>query len=338
MLPRKPAAWTPPPAPGLTGPYAANRALTDAELWTTPDGVGPEDVAVDAAGRVYAGLADGRILRWRSPDGGEPETLANTGGRPLGIELDRDGSLVVCDAKRGLLRLHLDGEPTSDARVEPLVTEFEGRPLAFTNNADIARDGTVYFTDSSVWGVDRYRDDLLEHRPYGRLFAYAPRRRELTLVADGFFFANGVALAGDEESVLVAETGAYRITRVWLNPARRGEREAFVENLPGFPDNLSRGPSGLVWVGIPNPRNAALDRLLPYPFLRWAVSALPERWQPQAARYGLVLAFDASGRLRHALHDPTGRLDHLTSAREHAGMLYMGSLTEPCVARVRVPG
>lgn len=336
MLPRRPEAWSPPPAPDFTGPFERNRALSGAELWPT-GGLGPEDVAVDRRGQVYTGLADGRILRWPSTEGGTPETIASTGGRPLGLEVDAEDSLVVCDAKRGLLRVLGAGEPGGRKRIELLVPEHEGQPLAFTNNADIARDGTIYFTDSSVWGIDHYRQDLIEHRAYGRLFAYSPSTRETRLVADGFYFANGVALAPDESHVVVAETGAYRLSRVWLTPERRGRRDVLIDNLPGFPDNVSRGPTGLYWVGVPNPRNRALDALLPRPLVRWAVSALPERWQPQASRYGMILAIDGEGRVRHCLHDPTGRLDHLTSAREHEGWLYVGSLTEPHVARVRVP-
>ena len=57
----------------------------------------------------------------RRARGRRPELLADTGGRPLGIELDpRDGSLVVCDAYRGLLRLTDDGA----------ITDLTHRPAA----------------------------------------------------------------------------------------------------------------------------------------------------------------------------------------------------------------
>src|SRR5262245_38625208 len=48
---------------------------------------GPEDVAVDAAGRLYVGTVDGHIVRITlQPDGREVvETFADTGGRPLGL-------------------------------------------------------------------------------------------------------------------------------------------------------------------------------------------------------------------------------------------------------------
>jgi Strictosidine synthase len=43
----------------------------------------------------------------------------------------------------------------------------------FCNNASIARDGTIYFTDSSSrFPLSAWRRDILEHRPNGRLLAY----------------------------------------------------------------------------------------------------------------------------------------------------------------------
>ncbi len=44
-------------------------------------GEGPEDVLVDASGRVCTGLADGRIVRLAGP-GQAPETVARVPGRP----------------------------------------------------------------------------------------------------------------------------------------------------------------------------------------------------------------------------------------------------------------
>ena len=322
------AAWNPPAPPAMVGRLASNRALTGAHLWRTLDGHGPEDVAVDGEGHVVAGLEDGRLLRW-SRDGGGPDVIATTGGRPLGIEVDRDGSIVVCDARRGLLRVH----PRAPAAIEVIVDRVAGRRMEFTNNAAIARDGTVYFSDSSTaFGIEHYRDDLAAHQPLGRVFALAPGAAEPRLLADGIHFANGVALAADESFLVVAETGMYRLLRVPLaGPPRK---EVLVDNLPGFPDNLSTSPRGTFWVPLPTPRNRLLDVLLPRPRLRRWVMKFPERLQPQPKRHGLVLEVDAAGAIVRALDDPTGRVAMVTGAREHAGRLYLGSLTEPAVAVV----
>jgi strictosidine synthase len=317
----------------LRGSYEPNLLLRGAELWPTPGGRGPEDVVLDRRGRAYAGLEDGRIVRFDRP-GRPPVTVTTTGGRPLGLEFDPEGRLVVCDARRGLLRVDL-AAPAPEPAV--LADAFEGRRLAFTNNAAVAADGTIYFSESSSHnGIDHYRDELLEHRPNGSLFAFDPRSRRLERLLDGLYFANGVALAADESFLLVAETGRYRLLRLWLRGARRGTRDVLVDNLPGFPDNLSAAPDGTFWVALPTVRNRALDALLPHPFARAAVARLPERLQPQPERYGLVLNVDAGGTVVRALHDPTGRVADVTGAREHEGWLYFGSLTEPHVGRARL--
>ncbi len=324
-----PARWNPPRPPPLGGPLAPNSELAAAERWDT-GGEGPEDVLVDGDGRVYTGLADGRILRF-PPDGGWPEVVADTGGRPLGLEFDRMGGLVVCDAKRGLLAVAPGGD------IVVLADHYEGVRLRFVNNAAVASDGTIYFSDSSTrFGVEHYRADLLEHRGNGRLFAYEPDSGGVTLLLDGLFFANGVALAQDESFVLVAETGKYRIRKLWLRGPNRGRDEPFTHNLPGIPDNLSRGPSGTFWAAMFTPRNKLLDLLLPRPRLRALAARLPEKLQPQPERYSFVLGFDGAGNVTHNLQDPDGGYAPITGVREHGGWLYLGSLTESAIARVRL--
>lgn len=331
MTARSFGRWTPPAPPGLDGPYALNHALSGATRFPTEGGVGPEDVVVDAEGCVLAGVESGELLRFE-PRAGTVRAVARGLGRPLGVELYVDGRVVVCDARRGLLLV----DPARGS-VEPLVTSFGGAPLRFTNNAAVARDGTIYFSDSSTeYGIDHYREDLLDHLPRGRLFARSPSG-EVTLLADGLYFANGVALAPDESFVLVAETGRYCVQRVWLTGPRQGQREPFCENLPGFPDNMSTGPTGTFWIAIVSPRSPLLDRLLPYPRARSLVAALPSALQPQPRRYGMVVGLDLHGSVVACLHDPEGAFREITGVREHEGALWLGSLAEAAIARVRLP-
>src|SRR5947207_5417737 len=88
--PLNPVAWTPPPAPELTGVYAQNSELARIERLHV-DGFAPEDVAIDTQDRIYCGADDGRIFRFQ-PDGSKPEVFASTKGRPLGLRFDRDGN------------------------------------------------------------------------------------------------------------------------------------------------------------------------------------------------------------------------------------------------------
>lgn len=327
--PVDPQRWTPPPDPGLTGAYARNDALASAERWPVP-GHGPEDVVVAADGTVYTGTADGSVLAI-SEGGDAIRRITRTGGRPLGVELYGDDRLLVCDADRGLLAVSL-----ADGAIEALVTEVDGVPLRCTNNAAVAPDGTIWFTDSSRrFPVHHYKGDILEHTGTGRLFRRDPDGA-LEAVLDGLAFANGVALDPDGAFVLVAETGAYRILRHHLTGERAGTTETFAE-MPGFPDNLSTGPTGTFWCAIASPRNALLDGLLDKPpLLRKLVWALPDAVQPAPDEVALVVGYDAAGTVTHNLQSHGGDFIVATGAREHDGHLYVGSLESDCVIRHRL--
>lgn len=329
--PLRPVVWQPPPAPARARERGGPRPLPPVRLIEL-GGTGPEDVVVDGDGRVVTGVEDGRVLRI-DPDG-RAEVVADTGGRPLGIELLGDGRLLVCDARRGLLAV----DPERGA-IETLVDRVASEPLRFCNNAAVGRDQTVYFTDSSRhFGIDHWRADLLEHSGTGRLLRRDPGG-DVTVLLEGLQFANGVALGEDEAFVVVAETGAYRLTRLWLTGERAGQSDLLVDNLPGFPDNIAAGPSGLIWVALGSPRNPLLDRLLPlHPALRRAVWALPQRVQPGPVRTLWVLAVDQEGRVVHDLQGPGDDFHMVTGVREHAGKVYLGSLVEPAVAVLDLEG
>src|SRR5271166_4277035 len=106
----EPVAWEPQPAPPSdSGPYAKNDLLKSIERIALNIGKGPESVAFDAQGRVYAGLDDGRVARFE-PDGSGYKMLANTSGRPLGLFIHPDGRVIVCDADQGLLSISPAGQ------------------------------------------------------------------------------------------------------------------------------------------------------------------------------------------------------------------------------------
>ena len=332
-VPIEPVAWEAPPAPPLEGPYAVNDRLAAVRHVGRGVGAGPEDVAVTGDGTVYVGYEDGRIVRFR-PGRSGPQLVANTGGRPLGLEFDPAGRLVVCDGYRGLLRLGADGA------IEVLATEAGGLPFGFTNDLDIAADGTIYFTDAS-WKFGpkmKARDDVLEHGGNGRLIKYEPDSGAVTVLLDGLQFANGVALAPDGRSVLVAQTGSYNVLRYWLGGERAGTHEVFIDNLPGIPDGLSSNGRDTYWLALFTVRNPALDALAPYPWLRKVVYRLPQFLQPQPAPHAFVLGLSLDGEVVHNLqHASRDSFAPVTSVTEAAGRLYLGSLTQDAFGVFNLP-
>jgi sugar lactone lactonase YvrE len=290
-------------------------------------GDGAEDVLVDAEGWVLTGTEDGSIFRVR-PDGQRIDRVGGTGGRPLGLELLPDGRILVCDAHRGLLAL----DPGTGT-VEVLADRVAGRLIKVCNNAAVHSCGDIYFSDSSqVFPLEQWRTDLAQNTATGRLLKRAVDGRVDVLV-EGLRFANGVALSADESYVAVAESGGRTVVRRWLTGERAGRTDRLVADLPGYPDNISLGSDGLVWVTIASPRNPLVEWVMQAPRqVRRAATALPERLQPAPPRTVRVMAFDDDGRTVHDLHGVADRFHMVTGVREHAGRVWLGSLANSAIA------
>ena len=327
-----PVAWDPPLAPALEGKYAVNNYLAAVNIIHTNEANGPEDVDVDNEGRIYGGFLDGRIIRF-SPNGENLGVFANTKGRPLGLDFDNEGNLIIADAVKGLLSVDKNGA------IKILATEIEGIPLKFTDDVDVGPDNMIYFSDASEkFGVQDYRSDLWEHRPHGKIIRYDPSSKKLTLLLDGLYFANGVAVSPNGQFLLFNETYDYSVSKYWLQGPKAGTREKIFTNMPGFPDGISTGSNGIFWIAMYTPRNADADALSPKPFLRKIVFRLPLFMQPAPVRHGFVLGIDENGNVIHNLQDPDlESYSPITSVEEENGVLYLGSLIYPGLARIKRP-
>lgn len=323
-----PVAWQPPVPPELSGPYQQNSRLSSTQRLSLGEGNAPEDVALDSVGRIYGGFDDGRIVQLQA-DGTQPRVFANTRGRPLGLAFDRQGNLIVADALKGLLSINPSGEITT------LIGTSEGAPFGCLNDLDVAEDGTIYFTEaSSKFPMKEFTADILEHRPNGALLAYDPKTQKVRSVLEGIHFANGVAVSPDQSFVLVAETGKYRVLRVWLMGSTQGQSEVFIENLPGFPDGISSNGKDKFWVALVTPRSKLLDRLLPHPFLRKAIARLPKSLQPAPAKYSFVIALDSTAHVVENLQDPSKNCyAEIANVVERDGALYFGSIGESTIGK-----
>ena len=281
-VPIDPAAWQAPKPPPLSGVFSSNSYLTQVNLLAKGAGHGPEDVAIDSQGRIYAGMESGRIMRFQA-DGSQGEVFADTQGRPIGLHFDAEENLVVADAYKGLLSVSPDGGITV------LSTQAEGLPFKLTDDVDIALDGTIYFSDAShKFNLRNYKLDGMEHRPNGRLLAYDPEKKETRLILDKLYFANGVAVSPDQSFVLVNETWKYRILRYWLAGPKKGKVDIFRDNLPGIPDGISSNGKNGFWLALAAPRDETLDKLLERPFLRKMITRLPKAFLPKPRPYGFV--------------------------------------------------
>lgn len=337
-VPADPQAWSAPTAPGYVGAHAVNTKLAGLRTIDIGSEYGPEHMLIGPDGKLYAAVTSGRILRM-DPDGSHQETFANTEGRVLGFAFDSTGRMVAADAMRGLLAI------TREGRVSVLTDRVSDTdPIYYANSVVVARDGIIYFTDASgrfaprEWGGTYAASilDIMEQAATGRVLAHNPATAETWIVARGFSFANGIALSSDEQSLFVSETGQYRIWKVDSHARGIDVRShvnadaqramPFIENLPGYPDNLMRGLDGRIWVGLFRPRNPKADGLAGRPFMRKVMLRLPRAWIPVGESYSHVFAFNEHGDVLEDWQDSSDAYPGTTGVTETADRMYIHSL------------
>lgn len=322
-VPIDPVAWDAPADRGLVDPFAPNKQLQSAAPIDLGEFTGPEDATLGRDGAVYVTTESGHVVRIRDR---AAEPFGFVGGRPLGIEADTDGSLLVANSHYGLQRVNADGTVS---------TLYGGDQAAvFANNLAIGRGGIVYFTEASrKFGARKFRDtmeatlyDVMEHGGHGRVLAYDPATGTAEVLLENLAYANGIAIDPDGNFLLVVEMNEYRILKHWLAGPARGRTEVLLDNLPGFGDNLKGGLNGRYWLGLAAPRKAVVDRLADKPWLRKVVMRLPAFARPAADKSSHVIAFNEHGEVLMNMHDPGARYPTLTGVLETSRDLYLTSL------------
>ncbi|XP_020235677.1 protein STRICTOSIDINE SYNTHASE-LIKE 5 [Cajanus cajan] len=314
-------------------PARNNRVLRGAEAVAQGQVQGPEDLAYDAATRViYTGCEDGWIKRFTVNDSvadSVVEKWVNTGGRPLGIALKRNGDLIVADAQKGLLRV------TSEKEVELLVDEFEGLKFKLTDEVDIGDDGTIYFTDAShKYSLKDALLDILEGKPNGRLLSYNPATKKTTLLVQNLYFANGVAVSPDQQFVVFCESVLMRCNKYHLQGPKKGTIEKFCD-VPGMPDNIHYDDGQRQYlIAIFTALAPELDIAYRYPFIRKAVAIVMKYvLNLSFSKNGGVLVVDLEGKPTAHYYDL--KLG-LTSAVKIGNHIYGGSILYPFVTRLDI--
>lgn len=336
--------------PLMTGCWEPNLKLREAQRLFEDQIIGPESLA-NIGDVLFSGTADGRIVkligrrihtvaRLGDPPCGSKEEESSC-GRPLGIRVGPNGTLFVADAYLGVFEVNpTTGESTRLVTGGQLVG---GKKMSFINDLAVTQDGRkVYFTDSSSrWQRRDYMHLIMEATADGRVLEYDTETRELTVVMENLRFPNGIQLLPDEESVLVAETTMARIRRVHVAGLNKGGMDTFVDNLPGFPDNIRPSSTGGYWVAMsavrPNPGFSMLDFLSQRPWIKKLIFKLfsQEVLMKFVPRYSLVVELHDGGICSRSFHDPNGLVAaYVSEVHEHDGSLYLGSFRSPYVAKL----
>ena len=271
---------------------------------------GPEGVVVDRDGAVYGGGEDG-VIRRVTPDGRTTE-YARTGGRPLGMAFDRAGNLFVCDHGRHAV---LVVDP--NGRVEVFADRAAGFPIPLPNFCAFDAQGNLYVSSSTGPEEIAPAELLANQRAIGQLFRFTPDGRS-RLIADGLEFPNGIAIAPDESSVYVLQSGPWNAVRVPIGPdGEPGAPEVASERFSGLPDGLAFDLAGNAVVTlVMAPRDGRLRGL------------------------HRLITLSPDGRTETLVEDPAGTLIYLPTNCAYGGpdlkTLYVASLRGDHVAVVPV--
>ena len=330
--------------PDAVSPYALNNRISKTDYIGLGELEGPEDVILDRNDHLYCGTRHGEIIRFFAPDYKNSEVFAHTGGFPLGLAFDRDGTLLSCVGAMGLYAISKSGEARqlSAETKRSFTSIMDDARLRDPNDLDVAPDGKIYFTDSTTrYDAHDWALDSIEGRPTGRLLVYDPKTAETKTLLENYRYANGVCMAHDGKSLFFAESWACRVHRYWLEGPKAGMAECMIKDMPGYPDNINRASDGNYWMAWLGMRTPSFDLALRNPgFRKRMTRRLPaDEWLFPNINTGGVVKFDETGHVVETLGDMTGTSHPMvTSMREHKGYLYVGGILNNRIGRYKIPG
>ncbi len=212
------------------------------------------------AGRyvLFSDIPNNRIMRF-SEDDGHLSVYRQPSMNSNGNTIDREGRLITCEhSGRRVTRTELDGSITI------IADKFNGKKLNSPNDAAVASDGSIWFTDP-VYGIGGYYEGIkaAPEQEKHNVFRVDPKSGDIRVVVDDFVEPNGIAFSPDEKKLYVIDSGftdgpdnpcAYPRVR---RGCRRPERSRTAKSLrkcpsPALPTGCAATGtemSGAPWVG-----------------------------------------------------------------------------------------
>jgi gluconolactonase len=195
-----------------------------------------EGIACGPGGDLFGCDDAGQVFRI-DPDGGGETLVAQIDGWGLGLACDGAGHLFVCTSgPEAVVRVDLESGAS-----ETWCDAAGGLRFTLPNYPVFAPDGTLYVSDSGPETPGALS---------GRVVAVPPGGGEATVVADGFDFANGLALAPDG-TLYVAES--YDTPGVTALSLTDGSRRRFAELPRTVPDGIALCDDGALLVSCFQP-------------------------------------------------------------------------------------
>ena len=201
---------------------------------------GAEGIAIAKDGRVFVGAEDGWIYVI-SPEG-EVSQFAKMPGRPLGIAIDRQDNLFVCDwDAHGVYKV------TADRGVSCFADSDGTHKMLFPNFCVFDDQGNLYVSDT---GTSRRMQQI--YNPDGKIFRIAATG-QCELFAKGLYQANGLAMRRGESALYVIQSAVDNVLRLEIKPdGKLGKVSVYARDLDGLSDGMAFTENGdlLVVTGL----------------------------------------------------------------------------------------
>lgn len=150
----------------------------------------------------------------------EVSVLVAESNESHGVTEDSKGRLISAQAWDGSTRIGVIYPPGSEA---VLADNFAGRPFSRPNDAIVARNGGVYFTDP---GLTAQQAEALVKRQGGKPLAprlppavyYIPPGGEPIRIEDTMIRPNGIQLSRDEKTLYVSDSNGIHVIAWDIQP------------------------------------------------------------------------------------------------------------------------
>jgi len=192
----------------------------------------PEGIAYAPDGSLYASGEAGQVYRVNIA-GKTFTQFASTGGFGLGIAVDAESNLYVCD-----MGVHAVVRVMPNGATETYTTGTADNPLRIPNYPVFDATGNLYVSDSRDWG--KKNGLIYRIRPGGEAGVWSE-------AASGY--TNGMALHPDGQSLYVVESIPPQISRIPIAAdGSAGTAETIVALPETVPDGIAFDANGTLYI------------------------------------------------------------------------------------------
>ena len=191
-------------------------------------------------GALYISDMHGRRVL-KIGEGGEAETIVQLDDATSGLGWLPDGRLLVVAMQgRKVMRLEPDGTLAVHADLGQIATFH-------ANDMIVAPDGTAYVGNFG-FSIFPLGD------PCAATLARVAPDGTVSVAAEHMWFPNGIALTGDGQTLIVAESGAFCLTAFTVGAdGALSDRRVWAQLEQGAaPDGLCLDAEGAAWVALPH--------------------------------------------------------------------------------------